>query len=177
MTVETDDTFRRFYDLDNVLRTDRVSQGYLVGQSLRNYFGANIYHFGGLLTDDTSNAESMAHPSIDYHYVVDTPVVGGELSFDANALSLSRDDGADTNRIIADVNWRRQMIDGLGQVYTPFAFARGDAYTVSNVIDETTGVPTTESNITRGQIGAGLQSQYAFVAQTEWGVHVLDPVG
>ena len=176
VTVETDDTFRRYYDLDNILRTDRVSQGYLVGQSLRNYFGANIYHFGGLLTDDTSNAESTAHPSIDYHYIVDTPILGGELSFDANALSLSRDDGADTNRVIADVNWRRQMIDGLGQVYTPFAFARGDAYTVSNVIDETTGVPTTESTITRGQVGAGLQYQYPFVAHTDWGAHVLEPV-
>ncbi|MEZ5925090.1 MAG: LPS-assembly protein LptD [Hyphomicrobiaceae bacterium] len=176
VTVESDDTFRRYYDLDNVLRTDRVSQGYIVGQSLRNYFGANVYHFGGLLTDDTSNAESMAHPSVDYHYVVDTPILGGELSFDANALSLSRDEGTDTNRIIAEVNWRRQMIDGLGQVYTPFAFARGDAYAVSNVIDETTGVQTAEDNITRGQVGAGLQYQYPFVTHTDWGAHVIEPV-
>lgn len=176
VTVETDDTFRRFYDLDNVLRTDRVSQGYLVGQSLRNYFGANVYHFGGLLTDDTSNAESIAHPSVDYHYVVDAPILGGELSFDANALALSRDEGTDTNRVIAEVNWRRQMIDGLGQVYTPFAFARADAYAVSNVIDETTGVQTNEDFITRGQAGAGLQYQYPFVAHTEWGAHVIEPV-
>jgi LPS-assembly protein len=176
VTVESDDTFRRFFDLDNILRTDRVSQGYLVGQSLRNYFGANIYHFGGLLTEDTSNAESIAHPSVDYHYVVDTPILGGELSFDANALALSRDEGADTNRLIAEVNWRRQMIDGFGQVYTPFAYARGDVYAVSNVIDETTGVQTDEDHITRGQAGAGLQYQYPFVAQTTWGAHVIEPV-
>ena len=176
VTVESDDTFRRFYELDNILTTDRVSQGYIVGQSSRNYFGANIYHFGGLLTDDTAASESIAHPSVDYHYVVDTPVLGGELSFDANALALSRDEGADSNRIIAEVNWRRQMIDGLGQVYTPFAYARGDLYAVSNVVDETTGEQTAEDNVTRGQAGVGLQYQYPFVAYTDWGAHVIEPV-
>ncbi len=27
----------------------------------------------------------------------------------------------DSNRLIVEANWRRQMIDGIGQVYTPFA--------------------------------------------------------
>ena len=37
-TLETDDQFRRFYKLDDVKATDRVSQVYLTGQSERNYF-------------------------------------------------------------------------------------------------------------------------------------------
>ena len=39
-TVETDDKFRRFYKLDDVSATDRVSQVYLTGQSERNYIAA-----------------------------------------------------------------------------------------------------------------------------------------
>ncbi len=38
ITVESDDTFRRFYKLDDVFATDRVSEIFLVGQSERNYF-------------------------------------------------------------------------------------------------------------------------------------------
>ena len=37
ITAETDDTFRRFYDLDSKLKTDRVSQVYLEGLHDRNY--------------------------------------------------------------------------------------------------------------------------------------------
>ncbi len=88
VTVESDDTFRRFYKLDDVYLTDRISEIYLVGQSDRNYFSANLYHFGGLTADDNGfngvddKADSIVHPSIDYNYVFDNPVAGGELSFD-----------------------------------------------------------------------------------------------
>ncbi|MEZ5774399.1 MAG: LPS assembly protein LptD [Hyphomicrobiaceae bacterium] len=95
ITLESDDTFRRYYKLDPRVRTDRVSEAHLEGIHDRNYFGTYLYHFGGLVADDTSNAESSALPSTDYHYVLGTPVLGGELSFDANALSLTREDGTD----------------------------------------------------------------------------------
>ena len=172
-TVESDDTFRRFYKLDNILRSDRVSEVHLEGQSDRNYFGTYVYNFGGLLSFDDSQSESWAHPSVDYHYVVDTPVIGGELSFDANALSLSRSEGTDSNRVIAEGAWRRQLIDGIGEVFTPFAQVRGDAYHVSNV-----DIPVTEdTDILRGNAVAGLQYQYPFVARTEGITHVFEPIG
>ena len=53
MTVESDDYFRRFYKLDNILQTDRINEVYLTGLSDRN-FGAYLYHFGGLRFDDST---------------------------------------------------------------------------------------------------------------------------
>ena len=47
-TLESDDSFRRFYKLDPIIQTDRVSTAYLQGMSERNYFNASLYHFGGL---------------------------------------------------------------------------------------------------------------------------------
>jgi LPS-assembly protein len=171
-TVESDDTFRRYYKLDNILRSDRVSKVYLEGISDRNYLGAYVYSFGGLLSSDTPQSESWAHPSADYHYIVGAPVVGGELSFDANVLALSREDGTDTNRAIAQVNWRSQLIDSIGQVFTPFLQARGDAYYVSNV-DE----PNRDDSIMRGNAVAGLMYQYPFVARSAGATHIIEPVG
>ena len=58
VTVESDEAFRRFYHLDPILQTDRVNVAYLQGMSERNYFGANLYHFGSLLLNDSDVANS-----------------------------------------------------------------------------------------------------------------------
>ncbi len=176
VTLESDDTFRRFYKLDSVLRTDRVSLAYLEGINRRNYFGAYLYHFGGLLADDTSNAESRAHPVVDYDYIIGDRILGGELSLNANVTSLSRDDGADSTKLIAAVKWRRQLIDDWGQVFTPFAEVRGDVYKVSNHIDPATGLTSEKDTIVRGMATAGFEYSYPFVTHTESASHVIEPV-
>jgi LPS-assembly protein len=186
--VESDDTFRRFYKLDDILQTDRVNRAYFTGLSERNYFGAYLYHFGGLLLDDTSTAESRVHPIIDYNYVFADPVFGGELTFNANALSFSRDlsftDGLGTrqtvdsftNRVVADAGWRRRFVDPLGQTYTPFANVRGDVYTFENYVDPTTGLLVQDETVTRGVASAGLLYSYPFVTSAAGGAHVIEPI-
>ena len=73
VTVDSDDSFRRFYQLDPILQTDRVNTVYLQGMSDRNYFGAKLYQFGGLLLTDTPYSNSWVHPVIDYNYIVGHP--------------------------------------------------------------------------------------------------------
>lgn len=205
-TLETDDTFRRKYDLDNIRRTDRVSEIHIVGQSERNYYGAYLYHFGGLLADDVSSSEARALPSTDYHYVLDTPVLGGELGFDVNTLSLTRELNATAgnelnqigdaisrtqNHIVAEARWRRQLIDPLGQVFTPFFGLRGDFYQfdAEQLVDADVGFnPGTGTFLTNQQFQsiedtelrglglAGLQYQFPFVSHTSFGSHVIEPV-
>lgn len=177
VTADSDDTFRRFYKLDNIVTSDRVSKVYLVGQHDRNYFEANLYKFGGLLSSDTAISESQVHPVIDSNYVFGDPVLGGELSLTTNVLSLSRDDGADTNRLITELAWRRTLVDALGQVYEPFFKARGDLYKVSNVVDPITGVKGDEESFARAMGTAGITYSYPFVAHTAGVSHVVEPVG
>lgn len=186
-TLESDDGFRRFYKLDNVLTTDRVSEAHLVGQSVRNYFGLYLYHFGGLLLTDNQESESSALPSFDYHYIVDAPVIGGELSFDANAVVLSRNKldpiGAGRpvsrkhSRLVAQANWRKQIIDGIGEVFTPFAYGRGDVYHIDEFADpDTPLVPPEDVSVTRATGAVGLQYQFPFVSHSSYGSHVIEPV-
>jgi LPS-assembly protein len=91
ITLESDDTFRRFYKLDNILLTDRVDKVFLEGISDRNYFGAELYHFGGLSFSEqpTGDSESYAYPIVDYNYVFADPLLGGEVRWNTNALSFS----------------------------------------------------------------------------------------
>lgn len=189
VTLESDDYFRRFYKLDNALQTDRINQVYLTGLSERNYFGAHLYHFGGLHFDDTPVTEGRVHPIIDYNYVFADPVLGGELTANVNALSFSREltytdnlmnvwsGETAMNRVVADVNWRRRFTDPLGQTYTPFASLRGDIYTLHNVVDPTTNELIEDETVTRGLATAGLLYAYPFVSHSDRGSHVVEPVG
>ena len=74
------------------------------------------------------------------------PILGGELSWNTNALSLSSNQDPTTfapfadgnqqmNRIVTELNWRRRLTDPIGITYTPFAQLRGDLYQLDNYID------------------------------------------
>ncbi len=181
ITVESDDSFRRFYKLDHIYQTDRVNQIFLQGLSSRNYFGATLYHFGGLLIEDTPISESVVHPVIDYNYIVGQPVLGGELSFNGNIQSLSRSKGTDSSRAAIEAQWRRKVIDPIGQVWTPFAQVRGDVTQLTNGFDPSltftgTAAAIPEDTITRAMAAVGITYSYPFVAHTQQASHVVEPI-
>lgn len=183
-TLETDDTYRRFYKLDGVLLTDRVNEVYLEGISGRNYMGIKLYQFGGLTFQDTDTAESLVHPIIDHNYVLADPVLGGELKWNSNALSFSRNGDYSTatnvnqelTRAITEVKWRRQLTDSLGITYTPFAHLRGDAYSYAGYNQASTPVDESTSFL-RGLAAGGATISYPWVANGSLGSHVIEPIG
>jgi len=181
VTIDSDDSFRRFYQLDPILQTDRVNTVYLQGMTGRNYFGAKLYQFGGLLLTDTPYSNSWVHPVIDYNYILGSPVLGGELSFNTHARSMTRVSvndgvGVDTNVAVVEANWRRKMIDPVGQVWTPFANTRGAVYNYSNASDPSNpGVLLPDDTVLRGVGAAGVLYSYPFVAHTGFGSHVIAP--
>jgi LPS-assembly protein len=182
--AETDDTFRRFYNLDSRIKTDKVSQVYLEGLHDRNYISTRFYSTQSLLFTDEPFSDATVYPIIDYDYIVKNPIIGGELSFNSNVMAFTNKDNVDSDRLILEANWRRQMIDGIGEVYTPFARLRGDVYNVSGVDNST--VTGSEDLVTknpdngfvgRGDAVAGLEYRYPFVATTGSITHVFEPIG
>jgi LPS-assembly protein len=176
VTLESDESFRRTYKLDSILQTDRVNVAYLQGISERNYFAASLYQFGGLFLDDTVVANSYVHPVIDYSYILGAPVVGGQLSFSAHARSLTRSDGTDDNHFVVQADWKRKMIDPIGQVWTPFASFRGDLYNWTNLRDpDNPAVTLPNDTVALGMAVAGLTYSYPFVAHTASATHIVEP--
>ncbi|MGV1013373.1 MAG: LPS-assembly protein LptD [Methyloceanibacter sp.] len=181
--AETDETFRRFYNLDSRLKTDRVSQVYLEGLHDRNYLSTRFYNTQSLLFQDEPFSEATVYPIVDYDYIVNRPIVGGELSFTSNAMVFSSEDGTKSNRLITEANWRRQLIDGIGQVFTPFGRLRGDVYAVDSDLSDPSGSddPFTRDSgdgaIWRGNAIAGLEYRYPFLAYTRNIAHVFEPIG
>ncbi|UMY18288.1 LPS-assembly protein LptD [Methylobacterium organophilum] len=71
---------------------EAVSTGYLIGQGDRSWFEARGYYFKALSSFDWQKEQPVVAPVIDYDKRIDGPgVLGGEVRFEANVTSLSRE--------------------------------------------------------------------------------------
>jgi LPS-assembly protein len=145
-------------------------------------------------------------PSIDYSYIPNESVAGGELEFDVNVQSLYRYrldesgtvdqfgnpvplvrgiDGSD-GHFTAQVKWRRQFITDLGIVITPSLGLRGDAIytnyspgTFTAIGDMATALGTGtdfRSQYYRYMATAGLEVAWPILFSTPGASHVIEPV-
>ena len=93
-------------------------------------------------------------------------------------------------RASAQISWRRNIIDDVGQVWTPFAYFKADGFfnspDVNNHLYATNGFRDPVQNFIRGDeqiVGRampaiGLEYRYPFVADAgRWGTHTLTPIG
>ncbi|MFN3672011.1 MAG: LPS-assembly protein LptD, partial [Bosea sp. (in: a-proteobacteria)] len=95
---------------------------------------------------------------------------------------LVRGIGGNVARATAEVSWRRNFIDPIGQVWTPYASLRADLFSVN---PSTTGyfnsnvrtiADTSDEVFGRAMPAIGMMYRYPFVAKTGWGTHILEPV-
>jgi LPS-assembly protein len=223
---------------------ESISTAYLTGRGNRSFFDLSGFYFQGLTQYDWQKTLPTVHPVLDFNRRFTPAFIGGELTVDVNAVSLSRDAaqfqgiqtgtqggtaldrvvrpwqvtqfkigpagsqqdylttcavyqagtcllrglGGTSNRASAMISWRRQFIDPLGQVWTPFGFLKMDAI---NYSADTTrynsanygnafqaGLLGNRTERSYGNImpGAGLEYRYPLVAASSFGTHVIEPI-
>ncbi len=81
-------------------------------------------------------------------------------------------------RLSGDLQWRRQLIDPLGQVWTPFVFARGDLIwrDPSDTVANSAFMSTDSEFFMRGMAGGGLEYRYPLIAANALGTHTIEPI-
>ncbi len=72
------------------LPTEAVSQLYLTGVGNRSFFDARTMYF--LSFSGNQQQVPVIHPVIDYSNVINSPILGGEVSYKTNFTSLTRND-------------------------------------------------------------------------------------
>ena len=184
-TLTSDKTFLNEYDFDE--RDLATSKVYLTGMEDRSYFSAQALHFRTLSLVEDQSTIPTALPYINSEYTFGDAVLGGELSFDVSAYSLSRDDpeapfttvnhGTDQTRAVTNVNWQKQMTTEAGQVITPFARLRSDLYITNNVPDPLVAGGFRESETT-GRVlpSVGVDMRWPFIASYDFGQSIITPV-
>lgn len=85
-------------------------------------------------------------------------------------------------RATAEVDWRRNFVDPIGQVWTPYASVRADVFSLNpnttNYLNANvrTIADTSDEVFGRAMPAIGLMYRFPFVASTSWGTHILEPV-
>ncbi|MFM9973220.1 MAG: LPS-assembly protein LptD [Beijerinckiaceae bacterium] len=81
----------RSESLQNNFFKESVSSVYLRGKSDRAYFDLSSYYFQGQTSQDWQKQSAVVHPVLDFNRRFNPESIGGEVTFDLNAVSLSRE--------------------------------------------------------------------------------------
>jgi LPS-assembly protein len=204
-TAVTDRFFLDDYNLEAFNARTSTSSLYLTGSGDKSWFDARFYYFLGLTSNDNQKQLPVVHPVIDYDYIVDHPVLGGELGWNLNLTSLTRRE-ADFDRLVsgaqcdgligtlpencvqrgiagtytrmsANLYWKHTLTDGIGEQWTPFAYLRGDlAWTHLDSDTPVQFVGADDEFMARGLPAIGLEYRYPFIATMSWGSQVIEPI-
>jgi len=194
----TDRTFGREYKIRGLTEQEVANTIYLNGFSERNWFDLRGYAFrvqreDPQLTPDTDGIDYQAeqavvHPVLDHNYIFDNRILGGELSVNNNVTSLTRTDtdsittasglryfaGVEGtfSRASTNVNWQRNVIGPLGQVFTPFAYLKADVYDVRSEDAQL----SSNGAFTRAMPAVGLEYRWPFLATSRHVTQTFSPV-
>lgn len=172
--LASDRTFLRRYDIS---RDDRLRSTI----NLERITDLSYFSLAGWATQTLRlNADQgqvpLALPAIDFRQRLANRVLGGEVQFHANSLALLRNNGQDTQRAFAGVQWDLKRLTALGQVVTLTALARGDVYNTNNVEATTTAIYRGNEGWTaRGIATAALDIEWPFVGEAFGGTQVFKP--
>lgn len=208
--AQSDKNFSRTYRIDGFSDSTHRSEVYLTGLNDRNYFDLRAMRFQvqeeALDTDPNARADKQPWvlPSLDYAYIPDTPVAGGELSFDLNARVIQRSDldaglaaangptvhgiEGTSSRITAEAEWKRTIITDGGLLVTPLLAFRADGSYVDassaslTAIDNMAADPRinvaddVRSSLFRYMATLGLELRWPVLFSSTSSTHVLEPM-
>lgn len=126
----SDDTYLRRYNFNS---SDTLTSNLFVeGFGGRSYASANAWAFQGLRAEDDPGQTPLILPMLDYNFISNPDMFGGTFRFDANALSLSRNEGRDSRRLSLRSDWQTPRVGSLGDIWRFSADVRADGYWVSD---------------------------------------------
>ncbi len=202
-TLSSDRTFTRDYNVLNDDSAETISTIHLTGLRDRNFFEARASYYTILTNqgdpkliypDRFNQGRQPIVGEIDSTKYADHPVFGGELSFTSNLTTLYRDedDPFGYNSVSApypythgtagtfvratkQIDWQRRFIGPMGQVITPFASVRGDAFFLGNQFTVATSGVTTDSTAFRFMPTVGVDWSLPILATAPGATHIIEP--
>jgi LPS-assembly protein len=174
--LTSNDTYLRRYDISN---QDRLNSDlFIEGIDGRSRFAVTGYFFQGLRVTDVTGQIPVALPLIEYTYIPNRNILGGQFRFDTSGLALFRSQGEDDERASATTSWRLPFILDDGQLITFEALARGDVYHTGNALLSDPMAPKNSQTIARGLALASAEWRWPFVASSASGKtsYVVEPI-
>ncbi|HVU19551.1 MAG TPA: LPS assembly protein LptD, partial [Rhizomicrobium sp.] len=168
--LTSDDTFLKRYDISQL---DRLTNDLFVeGQSGRSRFAMTGYFFQGLRPTDDNRQFPVPLPLIEYSYIPQDHLLGGQFRFNFNTVALTRELGTNDQRASAELRWRKPFIALDGQMITLQADVRGDVYHIDNA----PLLPSSGHYVERGIPTVSLDWRWPFVSNVGSSSFVISPI-
>ncbi len=166
--------YMRFYDISFL---DRLTSSLFVeNMSGRSRLALSGYFFQGLRSTDITANIPYAAPLLEYSFIPQRNVLGGQFRFDVNGVTLTRGSGLNQARLTGEMRWRLPLVFGGGQLWTFNASVRGDGYRLESPT-ATPLLPKGESYVSRAIPQISLDWRWPFIAQGGGGrSYVLEPI-
>lgn len=139
-----------------------------------SYFSMRTFFFQSQRRTVASGTTPRVAPQMTFTYKSDPMWKGSFLTFDADAVSLTREVGADSHRLSVAGGWHMPYASPSGFLYTLRTSVRGDVYYVDNV---DVGTPNLHDGFeSRFVPQASLEVRYPLMAT--WGKtrNVMEPI-
>lgn len=172
--LASDRTFlRRYYINGDDLLRSTVNVEHIDKDS---YFSLAGWAFQTLRTDELQGTVPIALPVMDYRRRIADPLLGGQITLEANTLAITRTAGQDTQRAFVSAQWDVRRVTPWGQQVTFTGLARADAYHSSGNQLTTTpiyqGLPGWQ---TRGVVLGAVDVTWPLIGTIMGGTQVLTP--
>ena len=175
ISLISDDTYLQrynFFSLDTL-----TNHAFVEGFKGQNYASAQSYFWHGLYSDDDPGTTPLVAPILDFSAI--TPIGKGDArwALDANLLSLTRSEGADSRRLSVTNSWELPHVARTGEVYHIYASLQADAYYASNVHQQGKAIGETSTGFTgRLMPRIGLDWRFPFSRSNGSSTQVIEPV-
>jgi len=153
-----------------------TSRAYVERLDGLDFFRAETIAFQGLRSFDVREQTPLIAPFVQYATVGHPGPYGGRLSVDAEALSLTRETGADQHRFSLLAGYQLPYIGPFGDVYRLRASMQSDLYYVDDVVNQIDPTAIEEGFAARFFPQIGLEWSMPFVKQSGHVRQVLEPI-
>jgi LPS-assembly protein len=169
----TNSGYMRFYDISFLDRL--VNDLFVEGTPGRSRFALTSYYFEGLRSTDVQRRIPFLLPGLEMSFIPTQKVGGGAFRFDINGAAIGRTNDRDSQRLTAQMDWKRPLVSGNGQIWTFALNARGDTYHFEN--PAVGPVAPSDYMIERGTAYAALDWRWPFLASGGGGrSYVISPI-
>lgn len=205
---QTDDNFARTYNLEGFSANDVTNQIYLTGLAGKNYFDLrgqkflvqdNLVDQNDTLPGDQKlqDEQGNALPIMDYNWVSDEAVAGGQVSFDMNLQNIHRHQGniynnnfeviqgeneryygiaGNSTRLSAEAEWKASEVYN-GAVVMASLSGRADGMMLNLEDPNSIWNPLPDNdNLARGMASGMLEIRYPLVARDGFATHLFEPI-
>ncbi len=177
--------------------TEVQSDIFLTGLADRSYFDARVQRIEVATLRESNQNQPWTLPSVDYDRRFTPGVIGGEVQLLTNVAVNVREDAFSVTRTVGgtpgvsvfeglagqvgratvDLNWRREFVGPLGQVFTPRLSLRGDFVSYNLGTGSGALFVDTQDAFARAMPTAALEWRWPFLISSYGSSHVVEPVG